>query len=84
VTSARRRPARRRLWAQDDDGRFTTGGRNSVASVRGTKWLTEERCDGTLTRVVRGAVLVRNLHTGRSVLVKAGRSHLARVPRLGG
>ena len=84
VTSARRRPARRRLWAQDDDGRFTTGGRNSVASVRGTKWLTEERCDGTLTRVVTGAVLVRNVHTGRSVLVRAGRSHLARTLRPGG
>jgi hypothetical protein len=26
--------------------------------VRGTRWLTEDRCDGTLTKVVRGTVEV--------------------------
>ena len=35
-------------------GRFRTRGRNSSATVRGTTWTTADRCDGTLTRVVRG------------------------------
>jgi hypothetical protein len=46
---------RRRLWG-DGKGRFRTRGRYSAATVRGTKWLVEDRCDGTLTRVARGVV----------------------------
>ena len=38
----------RRLWAQGK-GRFRTRGRYSAAAVRGTNWLTADRCDGTLT-----------------------------------
>ena len=37
-------------------GRFRTRGRNSSATVRGTAWITVDRCDGTLTRVTRGRV----------------------------
>jgi hypothetical protein len=29
-------------------GRFRTRGRNSSATVRGTEWLTEDRCEGTV------------------------------------
>ena len=76
---AKRRPPSNRLWGKDDKGRFSTHGANSAATVRGTKWLTEERCDGTLTRVVTGRVLVRDLRTGRSVLLTAGHAHLARA-----
>jgi hypothetical protein len=68
----------RRLWGRDRGGRFRTHGHNSVATVRGTRWLTEDRCDGTLTRVTRGAVEVRALHGGRRVLLHAGDSFLAR------
>ena len=32
-------------------GRFRTRGRHSAATVRGTKWTTIDRCDGTLTTV---------------------------------
>jgi hypothetical protein len=46
---------KRRLWG-DGKGRFRTRGRYSAATVRGTKWLVEDRCDGTLTRVARGEV----------------------------
>ena len=79
-SSARRKakPTGRRLWASDNRGRFRTHGRDSVATVRGTEWITEDNCDGTLTTVVKGAVQVRNRHTGRRVVVKAGRSHLVR------
>lgn len=52
-----RKPRRRRLWG-DGKGRFRTRGRYSAATVRGTKWLVEDRCDGTLTRVARGEVEV--------------------------
>ena len=61
--------------------RFRTRGANSVATVRGTRWWTEDRCDGTLTRVRQGSVIVRNLRTGRRVIVRAGHSYLARGRR---
>jgi hypothetical protein len=40
---------RRRLFGSAH-GRFRTRGRNSSATVRGTDWLTEDRCDGTRTK----------------------------------
>lgn len=49
----------RRLWGHGK-GRFQTRGRYSAATVRGTWWLTEDRCDGTLTRVKRGVVEVED------------------------
>jgi len=57
TASAKRRKRVRRLWG-DGKGSFRTSGRYSAATVRGTKWLTEDRCDGTITRVVRGEVRV--------------------------
>ena len=65
----------------DGKGRFRTSGRNSAATVRGTKWLTQERCDGTLTRVTRGIVSVRDTRAQRTVVLRAGRSYLARAQR---
>jgi streptogramin lyase len=84
VTSAKRKRSRRavrRLWGSDNGGRFRTHGRDSVATVRGTRWLTLDRCDGTVTRVTEGAVAVRDRRRGRTVLVKAGRSYFARHKR---
>jgi ferric-dicitrate binding protein FerR (iron transport regulator) len=49
--------------------------------VRGTIWLTEDRCDGTLVRVVRGRVDVRDLTRRRTVVVRAGQSYLAPARR---
>jgi hypothetical protein len=40
---------RRRLFGRAH-GRFRTRGRNSSATVRGTDWLTEDRCEGTVTQ----------------------------------
>ena len=68
----------RSLWARDRGGRFRTHGNNSVATARGTAWVTRDRCDGTVTRVREGAVAVKNRRTGRTVLVRAGGSYLAR------
>jgi hypothetical protein len=69
-----------RLWG-NGKGNFRTTGRYSAATVRGTIWLTQERCDGTLTRVTRGVVSVRDLTAGKTVTVRAGRSYLARAVR---
>jgi hypothetical protein len=66
------------LWSKDDHGRYSTRGRNSVATVRGTEWETIENCSGTRTIVRRGLVSVRDLHRHLSVLVHAGHSYLAR------
>ena len=79
AASAKQPP--RVLWGRDDHGRFRTRGSNSVATVRGTSWYVADRCDGTLTRVTRGSVSVRDLRGDRTVVVRAGQSYLARGQR---
>jgi hypothetical protein len=81
AAAQRRRPTVRRLWAHDEGGRFRTRGRNSVATVRGTSWVTTETCAGTRTTVTKGAVVVHDLHRHEDVTVRAGHSYLARSPR---
>jgi 2-polyprenyl-3-methyl-5-hydroxy-6-metoxy-1,4-benzoquinol methylase len=61
-------------------GRFRTRGRNSSATVRGTIWTTTDRCDGTLTTVKRGKVDVRDFRRKKTILVRAGKSYLAKAP----
>lgn len=78
VAAANRSSGGSRLWAKDNHGHFSTRGHNSVATVRGTEWATAESCAGTLTIVKRGAVGVRDLRRHRTVVVRAGRSYLAR------
>jgi hypothetical protein len=70
----------RSLWGRGK-GRFRTRGRHGAATVRGTKWLTKERCDGTLVRVAHGSVWVKDFARKRRVLVRAGDRYLARAPR---
>jgi hypothetical protein len=48
VTDAKRN-RRRRLFGRAH-GHFRSRGRSSSATVKGTDWLTEDRCDGTLTK----------------------------------
>jgi hypothetical protein len=82
VTVARKHRTRaRRLWGRDHGGKYRTHGANSVATVRGTRWLTRDTCAGTLTRVTRGVVSVRDLRRHRTVTVRAGHSYLARRGR---
>jgi hypothetical protein len=86
---ARRRPAAsasrtrrvRRLWGRDSGGKCRSHGRHSHATVRGTRWLTEDRCNGTFTRVTNGAV-VRHFKRKRKVLVRAGHSYLEKARAL--
>ncbi len=79
VSAAGSRRVVRRLRSTAN-GRFQTRGRNSAATVRGTTWETIDRCDGTLTRVRRGRVAVRDFRRRKTVLVRAGKSYLARAP----
>jgi hypothetical protein len=58
-------------------GSFRTRGRFSAATVRGTRWDTVDRCDGTLTRVYAGVVVVTDVRRHRQVVVRAGHSYLA-------
>jgi len=74
---AKKRPVRR-LWGSGK-GRFGTRGRYSSATVRGTKWLVQDQCNGTLTRVLQGIVRVRDFRLRKTVNVRAGRSYLAKA-----
>ena len=71
------RARKRRLWG-DGNGRFRSRGRYSSAAVRGTRWLVEDSCDGTLTRVRRGVVTVRDFVRDRTIVLRRGERYLAR------
>ena len=66
----------RQLWGRGK-GRFRTKGRYSSAAIRGTEWLTQDRCDGTLTQVKTGSVTVRDFVGKKTVIVKAPKSYLS-------
>jgi hypothetical protein len=69
----------RKLWAEGH-GNFTTDGNYASASVRGTRWLTEDLCEGTLIHVATDRVAVTNRVNHHHVTVKAGHSYLAKAP----
>ena len=68
----------RKLWGRDKGGHFSTIGRSASATVRGTRWLTEDTCSGTRITVAEGAVVVRGRRGGRRVLVHAGHTTFIR------
>ena len=77
AAARRKKRTVRKLWGSGH-GRFSTKGRNSAATVRGTIWTVSDRCDGTLTKVTRGVVVVENLRTKRTKVVRAGQSLLVK------
>ena len=81
--AARRRLSRRtiRRLRSNAKGRFRTRGRYSSATVRGTSWTTTDRCDGTLTKVTRGTVTVRDLRRHKNITLRKGKSYLAKARR---
>ena len=79
-TSSAARPTAttvRQLWG-DGKGRFRTRGRYASATVRGTIWLTADRCDGTFVRVRQGVIQVNDVPKRRVVTVRAPRTYLAK------
>ncbi|MEA2466972.1 MAG: hypothetical protein QOJ57_1098 [Thermoleophilaceae bacterium] len=71
---------KRRTLFSNVKGRFRTRGRNSSATVRGTAWTMTDTCSGTLTKVQKGSVEVRDFRLRRTRLVRAGHSYLAHAP----
>ena len=70
----------RHLWASGK-GKFRTKGRFASASVRGTEWLTDDRCDGTQITVKTGAVSVFDQTLNQTVVVTPANSpYLAKAP----
>ena len=69
----------RSLWASGK-GKFRTKGKYASATIRGTKWQTTDQCDGTLTTVAEGSVLVRDIRLKKNVVVATGTSYLAKAP----
>jgi hypothetical protein len=67
----------RRLWGEGK-GTFRTQGNYSAGTIRGTRWLTQDTCAGTLTKVTQGSVLVRDFKRKKNIVVRAGKSYLAR------
>lgn len=78
LASAARKRRGRRLWGIDLGGLFETIGLDSITTVRGTRWLTEDRCNGTFTRVKRGSVVVRIRGTRKRIVLHAGERYLAK------
>src|SRR3954454_11780380 len=81
--ASRRRLSRRKIrrLRGSGKGRFRTRGRYSSATVRGTAWTVTDRCDGTLTKVTRGVVAVRDFRRKKTVRLRAGHSYLAKGRR---
>jgi hypothetical protein len=78
--AAAKKPKTRKLWG-NGSGSFRTRGQYSSATVRGTTWLVQDSCAGTLTRVTKGVVSVRDQVRRRTILLKAGKHYLARPRR---
>jgi len=79
TTKGKKQSTSRFVWGKAK-GRFRTTGNNGAATVRGTYWYTEDRCDGTLFRTREGRVDVKDFGRSETVQVSAGQRYLARVP----
>jgi CSLREA domain-containing protein len=76
TAAKKKKKKKRRLWG-DGKGKFRTKGSFSSATVRGTRWLVQDTCSGTLTVVKRGKVAVKDFVHHRTVIVKAGHRYFA-------
>jgi hypothetical protein len=76
------RPSARKLRINVDEkgrrGGWRVHGRYSIGGSRGTDWITEETCNGTVTTVISGTVRVRDLGRRKTVSVHAGERYVAR------
>jgi len=70
----------RGLWG-NGKGNYRSRGRHGSATVRGTIWLTEERCNGTFFKVRRGTVTVRDFTRRKTRRIGPGGHYLAPAPR---
>ncbi len=77
ASAAAKKPKSRKLWGSGS-GSFRTRGQYSAATVRGTTWLVQDSCAGTLTRVKHGIVSVRDNVKRKTILLRAGKRYLAK------
>ena len=70
------RTRNRGLWG-NGEGNFRSEGRHGSATVRGTIWWAQDRCDGTLFRVKRGVVTIRDFTSHRKLKLHSGEKYLA-------
>lgn len=61
-------------------GKFSTKGKYAAATVRGTKWTTADRCDGSQVHVVTGSVAVSDFVRHKTVVLHGGQTYLAKKP----
>ncbi len=61
-------------------GKFTARGQFSAATVRGTIWSVANQCNGTLTRVTRDVVTVRDFVRHKTITLHSGQRYLAKAP----
>ena len=80
ATAAAKKPKTRKLWG-DGKGKFRTRGQYSAATIRGTKWLVQDGCRYTLTRVAQGVVTVRDEVKKKTIILRKGKNYTARPRR---
>jgi hypothetical protein len=80
ASAAAKKPKTRKLWG-DGKGKFRTRGQYSAATIRGTKWLVQDTCTSTITRVAQGVVSVRDEVKKKTIVLRKGNSYTARAKR---
>jgi hypothetical protein len=78
ANAAAKKPKTRKLWG-DGSGSFRTRGQYSAATVRGTRWLVQDSCAKTLTKVATGVVSVQDFVKHKTILVRAPKRYTARL-----
>ena len=69
------------MFLNDGKGKFRTSGKCAAATVRGTKWLIQDTCTTTTTRVLTGVIQVRDQVKKKNIIVRKGQSYTARAKR---
>jgi len=72
-----------RTLSAELSGQFRALGVGSIATVTSARFNVSDRCDGTLTQVGRGRVVVRDKYRKRSLTLRAGQAYLARARAFG-
>jgi hypothetical protein len=62
-------------------GQVPNKGQYSAATIRATRWLVQDACAETLTRVAEGVVSVRDTVKRKTFLLRAGKAYTARPRR---
>ena len=78
ASAAQKKPKKRKLWG-DGKGAFRTAGKYSAATVRGTRWLVEDSCTTTTTKVEVGSVTVEDKIKKLKKVIRAGKRYVARA-----